>query len=148
MLIYVIISGLQPFGQRGQGEKGGDNQPTQNNPLQVMQRIADASFLYRFIPPRKGAIFAGLLQRRVAKRLGNLKGGAQAIKDHPWFENFDWEALENGVHPPPQLPEPHEAILSRAAEAFSEIEKMVLEQEMRDDEKGENDPKLLAARDF
>ena len=151
VLIYVIISGLQPFGQRGQGEKGGDNQPTQNNPLQVMQRIADASFqvTYPIYTSEEGCdLIAGLLQRRVAKRLGNLKGGAQAIKDHPWFENFDWEALENGVHPPPQLPEPSRAILESRTERLAEIEKMVLEQEMRDDEKGENDPKLLAAREI
>jgi len=151
VLIYVIISGLQPFGQRGQGEKGVDNQPTQNNPLQVMQRIADASFqvTYPIYTSEEGCdLIAGLLQRRVAKRLGNLKGGAQAIKCHPWFENFDWEALENGVHPPPQLPEPSQAILASRTERLAEIEKMVLEQEMRDDEKGENDPKLLAAREI
>ena len=151
VLIYVIISGLQPFGQRGQGEKGGDNQLPQNNPLQVMQRIADARFqvTYPIYTSEEGCdLIAGLLQRRVAKRLGNLKGGAQAIKDHPWFENFDWEALENGVHPPPQLPEPSRAILESRTERLAEIEKMVLEQEMRDDEKGENDPKLLAAREI
>jgi serine/threonine protein kinase/CRP-like cAMP-binding protein len=151
VLIYVIISGLQPFGQRGQGEKGGDNQPPQNNPLQVMQRIADASFqvTYPIYTSEEGCdLIAGLLQRRVAKRLGNLKGGAQAIKNHPWFENFDWDALENGTYPPPQLPEPSSAILASHTARLAEIEKMVLEQEMRDDEKGENDPKLLAAREI
>ena len=151
VLIYVIISGLQPFGQRGQGEKGGDNQPPQNNPLQVMQRIADASFqvTYPIYTSEEGCdLIAGLLQRRVAKRLGNLKGGAQAIKNHPWFENFDWKALESGAYPPPQLPEPSKAILSSHTARLAEIEKMVLEQEMRDDEKGENDPKLLAAREI
>ena len=151
VLIYVIISGLQPFGQRGQGERGGDNQPPQNNPLQVMQRIADASFqvTYPIYTSEEGCdLIAGLLQRRVAKRLGNLKGGAQAIKNHPWFENFDWKALESGAYPPPQLPEPSKAILSSHTARLAEIEKMVLEQEMRDDEKGENDPKLLAAREI
>jgi len=151
VLIYVIISGLQPFGQRGQGEKGVDNQPPQNNPLQVMQRIADASFqvTYPIYTSEEGCdLIAGLLQRRVAKRLGNLKGGAQAIKNHPWFENFDWDALENGTYPPPQLPEPSSAILASHTARLAEIEKMVLEQEMRDDEKGENDPKLLAAREI
>ena len=151
VLIYVIISGLQPFGQRGQGEKGGDNQPPQNNPLQVMQRIADASFqvTYPIYTSEEGCdLIAGLLQRRVAKRLGNLKGGAQAIKNHPWFENFDWKALESGAYPPPQLPEPSKAILSSHTARLAGIEKMVLEQEMRDDEKGENDPKLLAAREI
>jgi len=150
VLLYVIISGLQPFGQRGSGEKDNDSQP-QNNPLQVMQRIADASFqvTYPIYTSEEGCdLIAGLLQRRVAKRLGNLKGGAQAIKNHPWFDNFDWESLENGTFSPPKLPEPSKSVLASHTARLAEIEKMVLEQETRDDEKGEDDPKLLAAREI
>lgn len=29
----------------------------------------------------------------VSKRLGNIKGGAQAIKEHPWFKDIDWNAM-------------------------------------------------------
>ena len=28
-----------------------------------------------------------------SKRLGNIKGGAGAVKAHPWFRNIDWDAL-------------------------------------------------------
>ena len=83
----------------------------------------------------------------MAKRLGNLKGGAQAIKNHPWFENFDWKALESGAYPPPQLPEPSKAILSSHTARLAEIEKMVLEQKC-DDEKGENDPNYSQQKIF
>lgn len=36
-----------------------------------------------------------LLQADLTKRYGNLKGGAEDIKRHPWFSEMDWEALEN-----------------------------------------------------
>lgn len=29
----------------------------------------------------------------VSKRLGNIKGGASAIKAHPWFKDIDWDAM-------------------------------------------------------
>ena len=38
-----------------------------------------------------------LLISNPARRLGNLKGGASDIRRHPWFANFDWEALEVGT---------------------------------------------------
>ena len=93
-------------------------------------------------------MIAGLLQRRVAKRLGNLKGGANAIKNHPWFENFDWESLKNGSFPPPQLPEPSKNVVASHTARLAEIERVVLMQETLDDEKGDEDPKLLAAQEI
>jgi hypothetical protein len=35
-----------------------------------------------------------LLIRKQSQRLGNDKPGS--AKKHPWFYNFDWEALEKG----------------------------------------------------
>jgi len=34
-----------------------------------------------------------LLHHKPTKRLGVTKGGASAIKEHPWFDGFDWKAL-------------------------------------------------------
>jgi len=34
-----------------------------------------------------------LLQHKPTKRLGVVNGGAAEIKKHPWFKNFDWDAL-------------------------------------------------------
>jgi len=34
-----------------------------------------------------------LLHHKPTKRLGVTKGGATAIKEHPWFDGFDWKAL-------------------------------------------------------
>ncbi len=38
------------------------------------------------------------------KRLGNLRGGCQDIKQHPWFYGVDWEALMAGKIRPPIQP--------------------------------------------
>lgn len=34
-----------------------------------------------------------LLSREVQTRLGNLKGGAEDIKQHKWFQDIDFDAL-------------------------------------------------------
>lgn len=38
-------------------------------------------------------IIGGLCNVDVSKRLGNVKGGAGAVKAHPWFKTIDWDAL-------------------------------------------------------
>lgn len=39
------------------------------------------------------SIIAGLCHVDVTKRLGNVKGGAERVKQHAWFKNIDWDAL-------------------------------------------------------
>lgn len=34
-----------------------------------------------------------LLAADPARRLGNLEGGAQDVKEHPFFRGFDWATL-------------------------------------------------------
>ncbi|ETW49329.1 hypothetical protein PFMALIP_02648 [Plasmodium falciparum MaliPS096_E11] len=36
-----------------------------------------------------------LLSHDLTKRYGNLKKGAQNVKEHPWFSNIDWVNLLN-----------------------------------------------------
>jgi hypothetical protein len=38
------------------------------------------------------------------KRLGCGPGGAEAIKEHPFFASIDWEALEKKEVPAPEKP--------------------------------------------
>src|ERR1700753_2877510 len=45
-----------------------------------------------------------LLQHKASKRLGIIQGGAAAIKEHPWFNGFDWAALYNRQMRPPIIP--------------------------------------------
>jgi len=37
------------------------------------------------------AIIKKFLDKKVSKRLGRLKGGAQLIREQPWFKGFDWD---------------------------------------------------------
>lgn len=38
-------------------------------------------------------IISGLCTVDVSKRLGNIKGGAATVKEHPWFKDIDWDRL-------------------------------------------------------
>jgi len=38
-------------------------------------------------------LISGLCTVDTSKRLGNIKGGAGAVKAHPWFRDIDWDAL-------------------------------------------------------
>jgi len=38
-------------------------------------------------------IIAGLCTVDVSKRLGNVQGGAGAVKAHPWFKEINWDDL-------------------------------------------------------
>lgn len=40
----------------------------------------------------------------VSKRLGNIQGGAAAVKSHPWFATIDWDDLYNRRNPGPIIP--------------------------------------------
>lgn len=47
----------------------------------------------------------GLLQMDPAKRLGHL--GAQEVRSHPFFKDFNWEKLEKKHLVPPFVPNSH-----------------------------------------
>lgn len=49
-------------------------------------------------------IISGLCTVDVSKRLGNVKGGAAAVKSHPWFKNIDWNALYHREMQGPIIP--------------------------------------------
>jgi protein kinase A len=46
-----------------------------------------------------------LLHTSQAKRLGRTVGGATTVMCHPWFSNFDWDALMECRLKPPYLPD-------------------------------------------
>ena len=49
-------------------------------------------------------LIRSLLHKNPAKRLGNLNGGAEDVKNHPWFKGFDWEALKKRKTEVPYVP--------------------------------------------
>jgi cGMP-dependent protein kinase 2 len=54
--------------------------------------------------PAARDLIARLLERKPAKRLGMLQGRAVDIKQHKWFEGFDWQALAARRLEPPRVP--------------------------------------------
>lgn len=49
-------------------------------------------------------LFEGLFQKRPEKRLG-FNEGATEIKNHPWFEDVDWDAILNKKIKAPFIPQ-------------------------------------------
>jgi protein kinase A len=49
-------------------------------------------------------LLRNLLQADVTKRYGNLKNGADDIKNHPWFYTTDWMAIFERKVKPPYVP--------------------------------------------
>ena len=45
-----------------------------------------------------------LLTHSPTQRLGSLKGGANDVKAHPWFAEFEWDAFENQTMLAPYIP--------------------------------------------
>jgi len=49
-------------------------------------------------------LIAGLCTVDVSKRLGNIKGGAQTVKSHRWFQHINWDDLYHRRMPGPIIP--------------------------------------------
>lgn len=85
VLTYVLLTGRQPF-----------SSPKTDDPMVVMRRIVDDNFAVKFPPylsPAGKDFVLRLLERKPTKRLGMLQGKARDVKQHKWFEGFDWDAL-------------------------------------------------------
>ncbi|EFN51455.1 hypothetical protein CHLNCDRAFT_49225 [Chlorella variabilis] len=96
VLTYVLLTGRQPF-----------SSPKTDDPMVVMRRIVDESFVIKFPPyisPAAKDFVLRLLERKPTKRLGMLQGKARDVKQHRWFEGFDWEALSARKVPAPRKP--------------------------------------------
>jgi serine/threonine protein kinase len=50
------------------------------------------------------SLVKGLLNRVVKDRLGNLKGGTDDIKNHRWFDGYDWKGYTARKLKAPMVP--------------------------------------------
>ena len=80
ILIYEMLVGIDPF--------------SDDEPMAVYQNIlrGKVKFPSTFDSDAKSLV-KHLLVADLAKRYGNLKGGANDIKEHRWFKHFDWKTL-------------------------------------------------------
>ena len=67
--------------------------PVPSAPL-TRARIVDGKIPYpQSMSPEARDLIAGLCTVNPANRLGNISGGSQRVKAHPFFRGIDWEAL-------------------------------------------------------
>jgi hypothetical protein len=43
------------------------------------------------MPDNARDLISSLCTVDVSSRLGNIKGGAKTVKEHPWFEDVNWD---------------------------------------------------------
>eukprot|EP00771_Trimastix_marina_P000413 gnl/Trimastix_PCT/1430.p1 GENE.gnl/Trimastix_PCT/1430~~gnl/Trimastix_PCT/1430.p1 ORF type:complete len:347 (+),score=90.19 gnl/Trimastix_PCT/1430:52-1092(+) len=92
ILIYEMLAGHPPF--------------YDDNPFRIYEKIVHQNILFpqSFDPNAKDLVLQ-LLQRDTTRRLGNIVGGAQTIKRHPFFAGVDWDAMLKATTPAPIVPE-------------------------------------------
>lgn len=107
ILVYEFLVGQPPFWDQ--------------NPLKIYEqyvplvrfhhlpntynRICEGRVRYpSAMSPDARDLIGGLCTVDVSKRLGNIKGGAQAVKSHRWFQHINWDDLYHRRTPGPIIP--------------------------------------------
>lgn len=80
ILIYEFLVGQPPFWDQ--------------NPMKIYEQIVEGKVRYPSAMSKDARdIIAGLCTVDVTKRLGNVKGGSQTVKDHAWFKDINFDDL-------------------------------------------------------
>ena len=91
ILIYEMLVGIDPF--------------SDEEPMAVYQNILKGKLKFpsNFDKDAKSLV-KHLLTADLGKRYGNLKNGVIDIKEHRWFNNFDWKKLVEKSLNAPYIP--------------------------------------------
>ena len=74
--------------------------------LDPQQRIVEGNVRYpHSMSPDARDLISGLCTVNPSQRLGNIAGGTERVKAHPFFANLDWEALYYRKMKGPIIPE-------------------------------------------
>ncbi|PWZ03124.1 camp-dependent protein kinase catalytic subunit [Testicularia cyperi] len=91
ILLFEMLAGYPPF--------------YDPKPFNVYEKILQGNLIFPdHIDAVSRDLITSLLTADRSRRLGNLRGGAQDVKNHPWFHGVDWRALEQGRIRPPIVP--------------------------------------------
>jgi serine/threonine protein kinase len=91
ILIYEMVASLPPF--------YADKQ------METYRKIVRGKVKFPRCMSREIKDLIGkLLKTKSTKRYGVIKGGAQLIRDHPWFKRFDWSAMQKQQLKAPFVP--------------------------------------------
>lgn len=81
ILIYEMLCGYTPFWDSG-------------SPMRIYENILRGKVKYpAYINPDAQNLLERLITADLTKRLGNLFGGSQDVKNHPWFAEVTWDRL-------------------------------------------------------
>uniref|UniRef100_A0A7S2KBU1 Protein kinase domain-containing protein n=1 Tax=Zooxanthella nutricula TaxID=1333877 RepID=A0A7S2KBU1_9DINO len=94
VMMHEFIVGPLPFGRHSEDQ------------LELFKEILEAALSFpSYVTDQTGVgVVTGLLERTPEMRLGASTRGAKEIKDHPYFVNFDWDALAGRYMPAPWTP--------------------------------------------
>ena len=87
ILIFELSTGECPF-------TGDDN-------MQIYKKIVENKIEFPTVTPQLKDIVRDFTKTSQLVRLGLRRPGTKAIRDHPWFNGFDWPELENLKMAPP-----------------------------------------------
>ncbi|RYP77984.1 hypothetical protein DL771_000843 [Monosporascus sp. 5C6A] len=81
ILIYEMLCGYTPFWDSG-------------SPMKIYENILKGKVKYpAYVNPDAQDLLERLITPDLTKRLGNLYGGPQDVKNHPWFAEVTWDRL-------------------------------------------------------
>lgn len=92
-IIYEMLCGLPPFYSK-------DREKLYKN-----IKYADPRLDFPFLSESARDLLMKLLEKDPTKRLGSSPRDAQDIKEHPWFDCINWDAVAEKKLPPPYKPQ-------------------------------------------
>ena len=76
-----------------------------DEPMMTYRKIIQGKFKFpRYLSPESKDLISKFLKSKPTKRLGIIKGGAELIRQHPWFKEFNWHSLRAGEMKAPIRP--------------------------------------------
>ncbi|KFY17750.1 hypothetical protein V492_00418 [Pseudogymnoascus sp. VKM F-4246] len=92
ILIFEMLCGYTPFWDGG-------------SPMKIYENILKGKVKYPpYIQPPAQDLLQQLITADLTKRLGNLHGGAEDVKRHPWFAEVTWDRLAKKDIDAPYVP--------------------------------------------
>ena len=92
ILIYEFVCGFPPF--------------YDSSPFAIYEKIIAGRIAFPvWMPADARDIISRFCTADLSARLGNLKGGSQDVKDHPFFSEIDWQELYDQTKDGPIIPQ-------------------------------------------
>lgn len=92
ILIFEMLCGFTPFWDSG-------------SPMKIYENIVHGRVKYPpFLVPEARDLLSQLITPDLTKRLGNLRGGSEDVKNHAWFAEVTWDRLSRKDIDAPYIP--------------------------------------------